>query len=117
MKRTLAAVFVLLLAVRAFAQAPNNATLRVTVVDPSSAVVAGATITVVGVEDTTKGATIAPVQTTDDGIAVVPGCGRVATRSRRRSPGSIPERCLMFVCATATTNRSPCSRLHASRPH
>src|SRR5262245_21399687 len=73
MKRILTALCVLLLAVNAFAQAPNNATLRVTVVDPSSAVVAGATVTVVGAEDATKGATIAPVQTSGDGIAVVSG--------------------------------------------
>src|SRR5262245_65631440 len=73
MKRILTFVCVLLLAVSAFAQAPSNATLRVTVVDPSSAVVAGATVTIVGAEDATKGATIAPVQTSGDGIAVVPG--------------------------------------------
>jgi len=73
MKRMLAAVVFLLLAMNAFAQAPNNATLRVTVVDPSSAVVAGATVTVSGTEDATKGATIAPVQTSGDGIAVVSG--------------------------------------------
>jgi len=73
MKRILAAVCVFLLAANAFAQTPSNATLRVTVVDPSSAIVAGATITVVGVEDATKGPTIAPVQTSGDGIAVVSG--------------------------------------------
>jgi len=72
MKRILAALCVLLLAANAFAQA-NNATLRVTVVDPSSAVVADATVTVVGAEDATKGATIAPVQTSADGIAVLSG--------------------------------------------
>src|SRR5215510_12745344 len=73
MKCILTFVCVRLLAVSAFAQTPNNATLRVTVVDPSSAVVAGATVTVVGAEDSTKGATIAPVQTSGDGVAVLSG--------------------------------------------
>lgn len=44
-----------------------------------------------------------------------PACDRVGTRSRPRSPGSTHGHFLTFVCATATTNRSPCSRLRASR--
>jgi len=47
-------------------------TLRVTVVDPSSAVVPGATLTVTGAEDATKGATIPPVLSADGGIATIP---------------------------------------------
>jgi hypothetical protein len=73
MKRLIASIFVLFLGVNAFGQAPNTATLRVTVVDPSSAVVAGATVTVVGAEDATKGTAVAPVQTSGDGVAVVSG--------------------------------------------
>src|SRR5262245_48445491 len=57
----------------ASAQAPANGTLRVTVVDPSSAVIPGATVTVAGAEDATKAATIEPVQTSDGGVAVLTG--------------------------------------------
>src|SRR5262249_35581052 len=49
-----------------------SGTLRVTVVDQSSAIVVGATVTVAGAEDATKGATVAPVKTTDAGVAVIP---------------------------------------------
>src|SRR5262245_536957 len=73
MKRIIASICVLLLAVNAFGQTPNTATLRGAVVDPSSAVVAGATVTVVGAEDATKVTTVAPVQTSGNGIAVVSG--------------------------------------------
>src|SRR5437899_1049531 len=61
----------LLLAARAFAQAPATATLRVTVVDPSSAIVVGATVTVTGIDDATKAATIPPSTTDNAGIATI----------------------------------------------
>ena len=64
-----AALFVLLLAAAASAQ--PAATLKVTVVDPSSAVVPGATVTVVGAEDATKGETIAPAKSSDAGVATL----------------------------------------------
>ena len=51
----------------------RNATLRVTVVDPSGGVIVGATVTVTGVEPTTRSVQVAPVQTSDAGIAVVAG--------------------------------------------
>jgi hypothetical protein len=54
------------------AQPPATGTLRVTVVDPSSAVIPGATVTVTGAEDATKGAPIAPVRSADGGIATIP---------------------------------------------
>jgi hypothetical protein len=54
-------------------QAATNGTLRVTVVDQTNAIIVGATVTVSGTEEATKGATIAPVHTSDAGIAVVPG--------------------------------------------
>jgi Carboxypeptidase regulatory-like domain/TonB dependent receptor-like, beta-barrel len=69
-------VLILLVAVTAvpvFAQPPPTGTLKVTVVDPSSAVVNGATVTVTGAEDATKGVTIAPARTSDGGIATIPG--------------------------------------------
>src|SRR5262249_50732536 len=49
-----------------------SGTLRVTVVDQSSAIVVGATVTVAGAEDATKSATVAPVKTTEAGVAVIP---------------------------------------------
>jgi hypothetical protein len=57
----------------AFAQAPAGATLRVTVVDPSSAVIIGATVTIAGADDTTRAASVAPVRTSDAGVATISG--------------------------------------------
>lgn len=66
------AAFLLLLATQAFAQPPQpTATLHVTVVDPSGAVVPGATVTVTGAEDATKTAVIPPANTTGVGIATI----------------------------------------------
>ena len=53
------------------AQSAANGTLRVTVVDQTNAVVVGATVTVAGAEDSTKGASIAPATTSDAGVAVI----------------------------------------------
>ncbi|HZP49077.1 MAG TPA: TonB-dependent receptor [Vicinamibacterales bacterium] len=55
-----------------FAQAASGGTLRVTVVDQTNAIVVGATVRVIGAEDATRAATIAPVQTAESGVAVVP---------------------------------------------
>src|SRR5688500_15296722 len=66
------ALMVCLLGGRALAQAPGPATLRVTVVDPSSAVVVAAIVTVTGVDPATSGRTIAPVRSTDAGVATIP---------------------------------------------
>jgi hypothetical protein len=49
----------------------REARLLVTVVDPSNAVIPNATVAVVGTDDTTKKMTIAPVKTSDRGIATV----------------------------------------------
>jgi hypothetical protein len=57
---------------RAFAQSAPT-TLRVTVVDPSGAVIVGATVTVTGTEETTKAVTVPAAQTSDTGVAVVAG--------------------------------------------
>ncbi|MBI3264823.1 MAG: TonB-dependent receptor [Acidobacteria bacterium] len=43
--------------------------LLVTVADPSGAVIPGATVTILGQDDATKAATVAPAQTSDKGIA------------------------------------------------
>ncbi|HEX6465448.1 MAG TPA: carboxypeptidase regulatory-like domain-containing protein [Vicinamibacterales bacterium] len=57
----------------ALAQPAATATLRVTVVDPSGAVVPRATVTVTGAEEATKGAAVTPVRTTDVGLATITG--------------------------------------------
>ena len=54
----------------ALAQAPR-ARLMVTVVDPSGAVIPEAEVTLVGLEDATKAAAVAPAKTTDKGIATI----------------------------------------------
>jgi hypothetical protein len=59
----------------AFPQAPRG-TLNVTIVDPSGAVIAGATVIVAGAEDATKAATAVapgPVETSSQGIATITG--------------------------------------------
>ena len=63
-------VAVILAAPFAFAQ-PARARVFVTVVDPSGAVIPDATVTLVGVEEVTKAAAIAPIKTTDKGIATI----------------------------------------------
>src|SRR5438045_6125238 len=67
----------------AFAQPSNVGTLRVTVVDPSGAVIVGATVTVAGSEDATRAAAVAPIRTSDTGIATVSGLmpGRYAIQA------------------------------------
>ena len=75
MRRPIAALLTFifcLCAATVFAQAPREARLLITVVDPSNAVIPGATVTVSGVEDATRAAIVPPVQTTPDGVATVP---------------------------------------------
>ena len=62
---------VFLSAARAFAQAPPTGTLRLTVVDPSNAIVVGATVTVTSAEAAPAAPSIAPARTTDAGVATV----------------------------------------------
>jgi len=57
---------------RVLAQPAANGTLQVTVVDSTGAVIVGATVTVVGVDAATKAMTPAPVQTSTQGVAIVP---------------------------------------------
>ena len=54
-------------------QAARPGTLQVTVVDPSGAVIANATVTVEGAEAATKAQTPAPVQTNPQGVANLAG--------------------------------------------
>jgi len=53
------------------AQAAREARVQVTVVDPSNAIVPEATVTLVGLEPATQTLTLAPVKTSDKGIAIV----------------------------------------------
>jgi hypothetical protein len=62
-----------LLALLLVAQTASSGTLRVTVVDQSNAVVAGAAVTVTGTDDTTKRVAAASARTTDAGVATLPG--------------------------------------------
>ena len=63
--------------------AAQRGKLIVTVADPSGAIVSGATVTVVGLEAATKAATIAPMKTTDKGVATFDGLapGRYSIQS------------------------------------
>src|SRR5690349_18932080 len=60
----------------AFAQAPQapaaTATLTVTVVDTTGAVLPGATVTISGIDPNNKAATIAPIMASDQGVAIAP---------------------------------------------
>ncbi len=56
----------------ASAQQQPTATLHVTVVDQSNAIVVGATVKVTGTDAATKGVTPAAVQTSATGVAVIP---------------------------------------------
>src|SRR5689334_16220343 len=60
-------------ATTAFAQASNAATLQVTAVDATGAVIVGATVTVTSAESSAAVPGIAPVQTSDRGIATISG--------------------------------------------
>jgi hypothetical protein len=62
-----------LCASNAFAQLAATATLRVTVVDPSNAVVVGATVTVTGAEPATRAQTVPVATTAETGIATLTG--------------------------------------------
>ena len=66
-------VFILLCAGwPAFAQG-RQARLLVTVADTTGAVIPGATVAVIGLEETTKASGAEPVQTSPSGIATFPG--------------------------------------------
>ena len=53
------------------AQTAQTGTLRVTVVDPSNAVVVGATVSVTGAEPATSAVKVEPVRSSDTGVAII----------------------------------------------
>jgi hypothetical protein len=57
----------------AFAQPAATATLRVTVVDPSNAVIVGATVTLTGAEAATRAESAPAAKTADTGVATLTG--------------------------------------------
>jgi hypothetical protein len=69
---SLCAALLLVFTSPAAAQTGQNATLQVTVVDATGAVIVGATVTVAGIEASTKTIAPPPAQTSDKGIATVP---------------------------------------------
>ena len=86
-RRVFAALLVLALDARALTQGARDGRLIVTVIDPSGAVIPGATVTIAGVDEVTSAAAIAPVKTSDKGVAAVEALtpGRYAIRAE--SPG------------------------------
>jgi hypothetical protein len=64
---------VLLLVRPTAAQAPRDARLLVTVVDQTAGVLPGATVTVMGLEDATRAAALAPATTSAQGLATLTG--------------------------------------------
>ena len=68
-----ALIVVAALASPAAAQAPTTGKLIVTVVDPSRLVIPAATVTVVGLDETTKKKAIQPAKSSDKGIATFEG--------------------------------------------
>src|SRR5262245_64041325 len=85
MRRLVVALFVLLAAFssspRALAQQPASpGSVQITVIDTTRSVLVGATVTVEGLDPANKGVKADPVQTSPQGIAVVPrlAAGRYA---------------------------------------
>ncbi|MEO8480634.1 MAG: carboxypeptidase regulatory-like domain-containing protein [Acidobacteriota bacterium] len=66
-------VLVLVSAPSVSAQTLESARLQITVVDPTRVAVAGATVTVVGIDDTTRRTTVAPVVSDEKGVATIDG--------------------------------------------
>jgi len=56
-----------------FAQTPATAALRVTVLDPSNAIIVGATVTVTGAEPATRAQSVPEAKTAETGIATLTG--------------------------------------------
>jgi len=67
---TAIAIAVMFGAVAHAQQASQDARLLVTAMDPSGAILPGATVTVTGLEDATKKASVAPVKTNEKGLAI-----------------------------------------------
>jgi Carboxypeptidase regulatory-like domain len=84
-------------------QQAATATLRVTVVDQTNAVVVGATVTVTGADDAAKTA-LAPAQTNDAGVAIVPALAPGRYTIEAEFPG-FEKRILNDVRVRAGENR------------
>ena len=69
------------------AQTRQEGRLLVTVVDQTRAVIPGATVTIAGLDEATKGASISPSQTTSQGLATVPGLVPGRYEIRAEFPG------------------------------
>src|SRR5438067_671093 len=74
----------------AFAQAVRETRLQVTVVDQSNAILPTATVTVTGLEDATRKATLGAVQTANTGIATLGGLAPGRYSVRAEFPGFDP---------------------------
>ena len=83
MLKGLAAVLVLLAAPAALAQTPRDGRLLVTVVDQTGGVLPGAMVTIGGMDDGNRAATIQPVTANEQGIATFAGLrpGRYALKA------------------------------------
>jgi hypothetical protein len=73
MLRAFVTSWLILMPLGVLAQTPRDATLLVTVVDQTRAVIPAATVTVTGLEDATKSAAIAPAATSEVGVATIRG--------------------------------------------
>jgi hypothetical protein len=71
--RLLAVILGCLVAERAAAQPRRDGRLSVTVIDQSNAILPGATVTISGLEDSTRASTLSPVQTAANGVATMSG--------------------------------------------
>jgi len=113
----LGAALLLIAAASAFAQATTAGTLHVTVVDPSGAVIVGATVTVAGAEPATSAATIEPAMSANNGIATVPGLALGRYTIQAEFPG-FETRVLKDVRVRAGDNKQvavlPLPKLEAS---
>ena len=93
-----------LLAVLFVGQAAAAGTLHVTVVDQTNAVVAGATVTVTGTDDTTSRTSVAPAPTSSAGVAIIPALPPGRYRIDVEFPG-FQKRTLPDVRVRAGDNR------------
>src|SRR5437870_1304987 len=68
---------------RAAAQPRRDGRLLLTVIDQSNAVLPGSTVTIAGLEDATRAATVPPVQAAANGVATIDGLlpGRYSVRA------------------------------------
>jgi Carboxypeptidase regulatory-like domain len=74
----------------AVGQPASTATLRVTVVDPSNAIIVGATVTVTGAEPATRAPSTAVEKTADTGVATVSGLAPGRYNIQAEFPGFDP---------------------------